>query len=195
MAGQLAVLQAAELNAGLVRVGELGLEFLRRPTLEQWAGLAEYVGQVVRWSPFAIGDLIVAAEEFLGEEWAQYVSEDEFHSSLGVSGRTARAHAKVCRRLPLGERVVGLPFSQHALIVGATGPGERRDGLLEQAAREEWTVEELKRRLNGGEPVSELERALGRLEKAVRFGRENLVGDDLIEFNRTLTAAAWWSKS
>ena len=171
---------------------ETGVTFDDNLSLESWVQAGEYLGHLARWSPFAIGDWFIVGEERFEPEWSQYVSEDSFDSVVGVSGKTCRNYAAVCRQLPHKRRRVELEFGHHAEVVSKVKDEKEQDQWFKDAIKNRWTQSQLRRALNG-EPEEEsvYAQAIRRLEKAVLHGRETLSGSELGAFNKKLSALAF----
>jgi hypothetical protein len=171
---------------------ETGVTFDDELSLEAWVQAGTYLGHMTRWSPFAIGDWFIVGEERFEPEWAQFVSEDSFDSVVGVSGKTCRNYAAVCRQLPHKRRRADLEFGHHSEIVSKIKDPKEQDEWLKTTLKNHWTQSQLRRALNGDpEEETVYAQAIRRLEKAVIYGRENLSGSELGAFNKKLSALAF----
>lgn len=116
-----------------------GLQVTEDLSYERFEEIAAACGQAGDAARWYLGDLFVWAETRYGEEAAQA------YQAARVTERTLRRYIQTAAQIPAGRRRPNLSFSHHAEVAGQ--PPEIRDSLLERAEKHEWTVGELRERI------------------------------------------------
>lgn len=103
---------------------------------EEFADLFAALGGMARGHQWWIGDALVAAERALGEEYAQIAE------ALGLEPHTLTNYRWVADSVVPSRRREDLSFSHHAEVARLTNDQQR--AALARAAKEEWTVRQLR---------------------------------------------------
>lgn len=106
------------------------------PTYEQWRAAMDWTQQVVKASPFWIGDLVNIGEHRYGEMYSQALDATAY-----CYGTLANM-AYVCSRVDIYRRRELLSFSHHQVV--APLPPEQQTAWLEKALARSLTVQELR---------------------------------------------------
>lgn len=133
-----------ELDLGPVRLSATSVNFLSRPTLEEWGNVMEFVERADNAVQWWVGDLINAGENMFGEEASQWFSD-----------ATWRRWAWVCEKVQPALRRADLSFTHHE-VIARLEPREQKHWLA-QAAQHGWSVSELRKQLKGEEPPDDSE--------------------------------------
>jgi len=103
----------------------------------EWRHRGRRLTAIARWSPWALGDWIIAGERAFGERVDAVVAE------LGIETGEAAELARVAQRFPPGRRRRGLSFSHHAAVADLEPAEAERLLVLSEASG--WTVKRLQR--------------------------------------------------
>ena len=107
-----------------------------RPALAEWKGPLQFALWCQRASPWWIGDMINAGEDYFGEEFSQ-VCEGTLSTEM------LSRYASVARRVPPENRHPNLSWSAHAAVARLAHREQRR--LLKLAEKHGWNSDELRR--------------------------------------------------
>ncbi len=131
--------QSLELSKGTrFRVTDTGLAVAGTPSFEEWRHCGECLAGLSRGLQWAVGDWLNFGRQKY--ERGRYEAAAE---ALGLEKETVRRYAQVAATYKSGIRIPDLGFLHHQ--VAASLPARRRRSLLLRAARETWSVYELKR--------------------------------------------------
>jgi N6-adenosine-specific RNA methylase IME4 len=103
-------------------------------TSEQWKLCAKQFAQMHGASAWWLGDVWASGQD---REWG---AGQEFADEIGVDYGALRTYAWVCRNLSV--RIDNLSFGHHQLVA-SFGPDKQKE-WLERAAKEQWTIREMK---------------------------------------------------
>lgn len=140
--------QAANLPSGSITL--VGLQ-LTDPDMDYdaWEQLGRGLGNVRRWTSWAIGDWYNFGEALYGQEASQATEGtreermDVLTRVTGLAPATLANYASICSRIPMSRRRVDLDFGVHE-PVAALEPDEQTY-WLQQAVDEGWGRDELRR--------------------------------------------------
>lgn len=124
------------------RMTDKGLLFEAEPAFTDWALLGRYLGSMQRVIPWLIGDWLNFGEATYHDLYAQAMDE------TGLEYGTLRNYKYVARAFPIERRRTDISYQHHADV--ASLPPDKQDAWLADAAREGWTVRDLRYRLSGG---------------------------------------------
>jgi hypothetical protein len=115
-----------------------------RPPAEDWTGPLSFALWCQRASPWWIGDLLNAGDDGFGEAFYQMCE------SFGISTEMIERYKGVARRVSAENRRPGLSWSSHAMV--ARLPADQQQSALDEAERQGWSSEELRRYLQARNP-------------------------------------------
>lgn len=131
---------------GGVTITEQGLIIHRDLSAEEWVSLGLSLGRTRRATDWQLGDWWNASRHAVEEGTLLSLLE-----ALGIDLKTLQNLGSLCKTFPLEERRLDLSLGHHQAVAGLER--EVRRALLEQAAREGWSVaqlrEEARRRRRG----------------------------------------------
>lgn len=128
----------------------VGLD-LRNPDMryEDWEALGHGLGELHRWTNWAIGDWFNFGEDLFGEDEALQATEptradrlDVLNRRTGLDPATLANYSSQCRRIRLGVRRVELKFTVHTAVTGLDEPEQVE--WLQKAVDNNWNREELR---------------------------------------------------
>lgn len=126
------------------------LDLTHVETVEQWQTVGNSLRGIEEGRSWWFGDWYLHGEDHFGDEQVY-----DFLDLDRVSDKTFKNCAWIASVFPPCDRVVGLSFSHHAAVAGDKFRSVR-DGLLQEALSEGWSVKELTLRAKAviGEEVS-----------------------------------------
>lgn len=124
--GALLVPEVAEYTA-------VGLRIANIKNIEQAEQIRDHLFTIKESSIWAIGDLLVWAEDHMGEEWTQIIPEDD-HRKLS----TLMMYQHVSRLIPLDHRRRALSWGHHQIVAKYHLDPESRSRYLVEAEEQGW---------------------------------------------------------
>lgn len=127
-----------------------GLTVRGRPPFSAWERVTETLRVAERGMPFVIGDLMLKAEEHLGEEASQLLDATDWQR------KTVEVYRWLAQRIaPERRRMDRLSVRHHLAVAGMTAAAQKKWLDLAAAAGEDepWTVRKLTAALVEGEDV------------------------------------------
>ena len=109
-----------------------------KPPLADWAGPLQFALWCQRASPWWIGDMINAGEDFYGEEFAEVCGGT-------LSTEMVSRYASVARRVPARNRRPKLSWSAHAAVARLPHHLQRR--VLAEAERDGLNSDQLRKKV------------------------------------------------
>lgn len=108
---------------------------------DEWMDLGNLLARIYQADLIWIGDWLNFGERKWGEMYAQALP------LTGLSLHTLRNTRSIMGRIPKERRLPGLTYSHYALAAPLDEP--KRWEILEQAAKEKWTITEMREKLGG----------------------------------------------
>jgi hypothetical protein len=119
-----------------VKVTSKGLVLPEKLSFEEWLAVGRQIAERASAFAFAVGDWLFRGQWEYGKNYAEAAEE------LGFDVGTMRNYASVAGRFDLARRRVDRRFSHHAAVASLDPP--TADRLLEQAAKKDWSMRELR---------------------------------------------------
>lgn len=144
-----------------VIVGDVNIAIDQSMTFADWKKLGASITQLQESSLFWLGDWLNAGQRIYGTKYREALTvlgdKYEYQSLVNI--------AYICHNVPPEIRRRELTYSHHREVCKLT-PDQQRDWLA-QAASQEWSVSELRRRIRG---AAELRASTKRAPESVGIG-------------------------